>query len=563
MMSPAPSPGTCLSRAARPRRLALGLLALGLLVGGCTLRAPLGGHQPVDDADLSFESHVVRTGSAGYHAVLPGALLGGASSDLAVVSVEDDGTRRLRVFSLDDGAWSPAIDATLRRGVSFVDVAEIGGRDRLLTYEPGRVSWFDPETKSEELLAWLEIAWGVGDEAVPRLDVTRDLNGDGLDDLVVPDVHGFWIATQEAGGRFSQAVRMGPPEPMRDELVGQLDTDSGYPDASRRYRDVGINPLTAAWYMGRVHAFDHDLDGRVDLAFWNGDGFDVHRQGESGRFAPVATAYATDVPIDLDGAYARAFEYRDDDVGKTLLSFGKKTSRTVLHAIRDLDGDGLEDLVTLTLTGRSIVKQRSVYAVHYGMATADGLRFRSEAGATIRPRGTAGGMQPWGYMTQHFRDLDGDGAVDIAFRGLRVGAGTMIRAMVGHSVPLDLEFFRIADGVVPDEATARLRVLPEMTPFAGEGVFFPAVALGDVDGDGSPDLLAGHNRNELRVWRGVPGDDLFSSRPVAVAAELPNDERNTWLADLDGNGKEDVFMLLGPAADDAAASQRLSVLMAR
>ena len=38
--------------------------------------------------------------------------------------------------------------------VSFVDVANIDGRDRLIAYEPGRLNWFDPESATErELVA--------------------------------------------------------------------------------------------------------------------------------------------------------------------------------------------------------------------------------------------------------------------------------------------------------------------------------------------------------------------------------------------------------------------------
>ena len=31
-------------------------------------------------------------------------------------------------------------------------------------------------------------------DKVSHIDITRDLNGDGLDDLVLPDFDGFWIS---------------------------------------------------------------------------------------------------------------------------------------------------------------------------------------------------------------------------------------------------------------------------------------------------------------------------------------------------------------------------------
>ena len=75
-------------------------------------------------------------------------------ADLAVVNIDESGGRRLRVYAFGEESWVPALDATLRRGTSFVDVAEIGGRDRLITYGRGRLKWFDPESGAErELVA--------------------------------------------------------------------------------------------------------------------------------------------------------------------------------------------------------------------------------------------------------------------------------------------------------------------------------------------------------------------------------------------------------------------------
>ena len=71
----------------------------------------------------------------------------------------------------------------------------------------------------------------------------------------------------------------------------------------------------------------------------------------------------------------------------------------------------------------------------------------------------------------------------------------------------------------------------------GEGIL-----IGDLNGDGRAELLAGQNPNELRVFAGVPGPVLFTRKPQTVIVELPKDERNAWLADLNRDGKQDLLI---------------------
>ena len=544
------------------KRLFSGVV-LAALAAACSARA---GTTPAatEAAGGLFERYEVVTGDGGRQTVLPGFFLGGASAELAVVHVDEDRRHRLRMYGLEEGAWRLVREATLGPEVLFVDLAEIGGRDRLITYEPGRLSWFDPDSARERLLVEVAASYRSTDRSVlPQVDVTRDLNGDGRDDLVIPDVDGFWVSTQLDDGSFAEVVKLGPPEPFRDESVGNLDTGEGDRSEGRTYGDVGITADTVPLYLGRVHPVDYDLDGRVDLVFWNQDHFEAHLQDESGRFDPLASSFETEVPFDSEGVYSHAFEFRDRGVLSVIFGFGEKARGTVLHGLRDLNGDGVADLVTVTLSGRSFVRQRSVYEVHFGSATPNGTVFAREAGAVIHPRGRAGGMQPWGYSSQQFEDFDGDGAVDILFRDVRTGFGGMMRALAGNSVPLDLELYRAEEGTYADQPTTR-RKIRRFAPFAGPGnVFFPPVLTGDVNGDGRSDLVVGQSPKELRVFLGVAGPELLARRPETVAVDLPPDERNSRLVDLNRDGKQDLLVVHTPTARAPDRPHRLTTLIAR
>ena len=519
-------------RTVQCRRSLSSILSLGVLLPGCTGSAAA--QSPSEPpAEFTFAQYEVVTGAANRQTVLTGLLLGGASAELAVVHIDDSDERRLRIYEFGDGAWAPGVDAALGPEVLFVDVANIGGRDRLVTYDPGRLNWFDPESATERALVAVTANFNPprGGE-IPHVDVTRDVNGDGRDDLVVPGVDGFRVFIQTGAGEFADPVKIGRSIEM-DRIYGA----DGY-----RY-----NP----WDESRVHQMDYDRDGLGDLVFWDEDHFEVHRQDEDGLFAPVAETFTTDVAFDSDELSS--------------LATGDMTGR-VLHSITDLNGDGVADLVVFSLEGESISRKRSTYEVHLGAPAPDG--------GTLFARGVDFAFQSDGRiqlgMDRH--DFDRDGHVDLMFTTIDVAylessPWKRIKGFMGDDIWLDLEFYPLEGGRYPESPDATRRMQLDGHPSVREPGWVPldivlrggahqerktqkrhlrafntTLLIGDVTGDGRSDLLIEETHRQLLVFVGVPGPDLFARQPQRVAVAIPNDEEYTWLVDLNEDGKQDILM---------------------
>jgi hypothetical protein len=276
-------------------------------------------------------------------------------------------------------------------------------------------------------------------------------------------------------------------------------------------------------------------------------------------FSPVAETFTVDIPFDTDGAYSIAFGFSGENMFSLIFGFREKTKRRVLHTLRDLNGDSVADLVIHSLEGRSLGKQRSLYEVHFGTPTPDGVVFARDVNMTIRPRGTAGGLQPWGYSSQWLQDFDGDGEIDILFMDVQTGLGGMSRAMFGNSISIDLELYRMENGIYRSKPTTRRKIRPALDLFDAHGVFFPAVLLGDVNGDRRSDLLVGKNWEELNVFLGVPRPELLARTPQKVRVAMPNNEQNIWLVDLNTDDKQDI-LTHHPSTTE---SHRVTLLIAR
>lgn len=501
------------------------------------------------DADM-FAIHEIESGVARHQTVLTGSF--GAGAALALVDMDENGQQRVQLYGLDGASWVRTLDAPMDGGVRFVDVARGADRDRLVAYRHGRIEWFDPETATGHVLAELSTTYRAPrDGGIPRIDITHDLNRDGLDDLVVPDVDGIRVAVQLPDGSFAVPVKLGPAEPFLDARAY---------GAKRTYREVGITPENIPWYLARVHELDYDRDGLSDLAFWNGDRFDLYRQEETGTFQTTPDTFDIDVSFDFDGAYALAFQVGEANPASLVLGLGRRMEHKVLKGFRDLDADGIADLITLTVEGRSPLRFRGRFEIHFGQPAPHGTAFAVIPDTTVDTPGGSAGGEPWGYASHSFIDFDGDRDIDMALGAVDTRVGGMFRAMAANTIAIDLAFYRLHDRTYPDRPDATRRVASAFRPLSRRGPLFPTVLTGDVDGDGQMDLLVGDRWDRLSVFLATSGTDPFAGPATKVSVDIPADgSRHARLADLNGDGRQDVVF----HHPSSTGPNRVVVLMAR
>jgi hypothetical protein len=371
------------------------------------------------------------------------------------------------------------------------------------------------------------LAWAPFDRGLPRAGQWRDgfavadLDGDGRLDLV----HGpprkslrppvAFLGDGRGGWRpWREAVFPRLPYDYGDARVGDLDGD-GRPDLVLAVHLKGVIALRAEG-GGRFADWGRGLDlargqdpgfpsRAVRLVDWDGDGrLDILALGEGPRLvrAPGGAAGAPG-PAAAQGVVL----YLNQGDGSWVRRAGPPGARAfgTSLAVADLDGDGRPDFAT----GSSVFGRQDL--VHLADATGG---WRAVVVPEVRPRAYVRAVAA--------RDFDGDGRADLALAYQTIEPGAWWAG-------IDVLLAR------PEGGWRRVVLAAE----EGRGGA-QALAAGDVDGDGRPDLAAAEGRGRVVVFLG-DGRGGFTRERQGPAFGAACRGAHVALADLDGDGADEVM----------------------
>ncbi|MCP5156362.1 MAG: VCBS repeat-containing protein [Ectothiorhodospiraceae bacterium] len=430
----------------------------------------------------------------------------------------------------------------------LADVTQDGQSDLVAAVEGGGLRWH-----LSAGIFLFDLAFLVHPISTDVMDTVAlavgDVDGDGRPDVVagnrgqrnrlyVGDSGGGWSASTigtdvgvETDDTRAVALLDVDGDGDLDLLVGNADA----PD--RLYRNDGTaspfagatpEPLTGGVLATRAFALaDLDDDGDEDLVVLADEGVRVFLG--DGSAAPFAHTAGTEVGTALGDARAIAIGDMDGDgrvdlvVGRfglpdllflnqggntvfagTGAAIGTDALDTVSVAVGDVDGDGDFDVVAAIAGGPDRLYRNDGTPAPFASAvgevlTVDGVDSRAVA----------------------LDDLDRDGDLDVVV----AGGSEMDRVYLNHGT--DNPFTRAVVASIGTSARATI-----------------ALATGDVDGDGDIDVVSGnHSAQRSRLFAGQPGTDPFAG---VAGVDLAGD---AWpvsalaLGDLDQDGRPDLVVL--------------------
>lgn len=370
---------------------------------------------------------------------------------------------------------------------ALADVHRDPGLEVVLFNGRGAFSWRPGAPEGEALARLLdaEFLWQLADEhdIYSWASGVRDLDGDGLDDLILPEPTGYRIAIQRrVEGRPASFDRVSAPRVPLDPGSG-LDPELDERGRSTTERSVSVGI--------RISSDDPEADALVKISEavpvpnfvdWDGDG-DLDLWAQSPKFLHVWVQ-------DADGRFSEA-----PQSSSTLPVVGDRSRRldpSYSSHVEHLNRDRRGDYVVFGGDRRSddVRTQCLVYsATGVRSDLGDGSDLFGEKGRPEQLLVFAGFV-----VRPQFEDVDGDGLADLCVSVIRPDLIDQLRsAASGHFQARLYVYLNRGQGFSkkPD--------LEHRFEFGAERGLFTAQFVPDVTGDGVADLLLRDEPDRLRL----------------------------------------------------------------
>ena len=365
---------------------------------------------------------------------------------------------------------------------AFVRRKDTAGRTLLLFTPERAVAASVAATGSidYEALFAHRIVWPAADpdDCIPLQTCVRDLDGDGLEDLVLPEPDGARPVLQKAlekGSKFAADVAWQLPS-YRDAIQkrnGKARRNSGRFQMDFEEREdreqadtdpQARGPLAQVRTRSAPIAFvDFDGDQRTDCAALRNEQIWLWPQAAGGSFAPAPKAIPLPLPEDRLPLFDPAFDVQ----------------------LSDVDRDGRADLVLTTSAQRNdeIETRIDLYRQR-----AEGSPWASQVDSRVRLQTLAGPPQ--------LVDADGDGGLDLVALTVRTD---LLRGLQGGAAALDVQLnvYRGDNGrfALPALITQKLQLTAQEGKRGGTSGFARVLA----GGNGAPGSVLLHDGKTLQL----------------------------------------------------------------
>lgn len=430
------------------------------------------------------------------------------------------------------------------------DVHQDPGDEIVLFSAAGVFCWRPRASENERFVRLLaaDFLWQLADPQTiqPWTDGLRDVDGDGLLDLVIPEPTGWRLALQRRGAdgvaTFPESfLLVAPPEPLDEQSY--LSLENGAPQfRGRRDKDAlrisfsldaGVSddldlPAPLVDVVERVpspHFFDFDGDGDLDLLAQTTRRLWTYAQGPRGVFAREPTTSAP-LPVLADRERRLDASYSAEAI--------------------DLDLDGRVDCAIFASDKRSEdVRTQAMFFVQ-GQGRGDAAQTPDSPlyGARGIPSQV---LVIAGFVAAaSFERVDADLFPDLVVRSVRPDLIDQLRSISSETIDADLYVYLNKKGVLSKKPDLAWRFPVRLRDFDPNARF-----IGDQNGDGWSELFVRAEPEHVRLFA------LRSARDGLTVFEKP-----LWEQQIDARAEID-FHWIGRGPRGATIRQRSDVIEVR
>jgi hypothetical protein len=363
---------------------------------------------------------------------------------------------------------------------------------------------------------------------VAKKKLVKDLNSDGLDDILIPSFKKMtlFLQTKDALNPFIENSL--PINAVVDMSSSQISF------SEQKYFIQDIN-----------------FDGLSDFVLVKNGKLTSYNQKELGQFSDQENPLL--LPFDFSGLPWWLQKGAD---GETADQSNLKHS--MLEDIKDINGDGVLDIMVRQTVSSGVLDREISYDFYFGFDKDGKLSYEEKPQTNISAEGTLSDLK--------LIDMNHDGKLEVLVSSFDIGVSQIIGALMSGSIDQDVFIFSLDDkDQFGEEPIFEEEVSLSFSLSSGQSGQ-PAIITMDSNGDRQKDILLSVGEKRLNVFHGLEqnegNQELFNTRSKRQRTKVPADGSMIISSDLNQDGKDEVIMHYGKQ-DDESLKNKIVILSAK
>ncbi len=473
---------------------------------------------------IHFAKQIIEARFSITHPVIEANLLSPKQKQLVLIGEDKQKNRLLAVYNQQtDGRYKYFSEVKIPQSFLSIDRLTTKSGHKIIFHSNSQLLEYSPDNNQFLKIADVSSIYlkSKADYLSTR-NFSKDINGDGLDDILIFDfkkIHLF--IQQESGHFFQQSLEILPKIQQNDD--------------------------SATYLEKQLYHADLNGDQKVDLITVIDDGLLIYPQNQQGAF--LQQPVKIQLPINVSAR--NWWEIRGADGESADQS---ALSHRTIDKIVDINNDKVPDLLVRLSMSEGVLDRQNDYEIYSGKINNGITSFSAKPDSIIQSDGTS--------IELKLIDLDGDNHFELMLQSLDIGISQIIGALISGSIDQDVDIFKMDENSLFDEDSNVNKEVDLKFSLSSGKSGAPVVQVEDFNGDGLKDLMFSSGKKKLKIYLGTTRKRLFKRRPVKHKVLLPADGNYLETRDLNKDGKQDIIIRYG-RQDEEALKNKVVILISQ
>ncbi len=443
------------------------------------------------------------------HPILTANFINNANHEILMIGENDDKQKVIALYVFDQ-TLNNYVQHTLmslpKETIAFDLFTDPSGVESILLLDANGISELNLEKKSIRLLSEINSLYLENNpQFVAKKELVKDINGDGLDDIIISDFSNIHLFLQRQDGEF---------DPISLPIKASIDMT---------FERVSFSEA-------RIFNVDCNFDQLIDIVVVEQNQLQVYQQSKDGHFSPINNRIL--LPMEISALPWWSVKGADGESADQ-----SDLEHRMLENIEDINGDGIIDIMVRHTKSSGVLDRQNQYEIHYGSNQNDVLVFDQQANTLISADGTLSGLE--------LLDINADGRKEILVSSFDIGVSQIIGALLSGSIDQDVYVFSLDEEDKYNKKPLFSEEVDLNFSLSSGSTGQPVILMADLNGDGFKELVLSAGKKRLAIYKGENDPHLFETRYKRHKLTLPQDGSMLTVVDLNNDNQQEIIVRYG------------------